>query len=168
MKRIKNPVILPAIAALVLTLGPAAFPQQKAAPSFALFNTDGKLVTSGSLYKSSNCVVAFWASYCAPCKREMPSLIELERKYNKTKNITLVLISIDTEGREKAVQALKALGIEHECLLDIYQVAVKKFSPSLKIPATFLINRNGRILFQAVGESGENPANLEKAVAALP
>jgi hypothetical protein len=78
-----------------------------------------------------------------------------------------VLINIDAEGKDKALQALREIGIERECLLDMYQVTAKKYIPSLKIPATFLVHRGGGIRFQAVGESKDNLANLEKAILSL-
>lgn len=165
MKKSFNLLLLLSVLFFLL---PSPVPSQvKTAPSFALFNTEGKLVTLGGILKDSNCVIAFWASYCAPCKKEMPDLVGLERKYGRSKNLRLVLINIDAEGKDKALQALREIGIERECLLDMYQVTAKKYIPSLKIPATFLVHRGGGIRFQAVGESKDNLANLEKAILSL-
>lgn len=125
------------------------------APSFALCNLEGQYVILKDLLKENNVILAFWASYCNPCKVELPQLVSLEKKYSTLKDLKLVLVNIDSEGKSKAIQVLNELSIKSICLLDPYQVAIKKYNPELKIPATFLINKKGIIVFKAVGE-GEN------------
>lgn len=144
-----------------------SFAAYKKAPRFALMNTGGSLVKLTSFAGKSNVILAFWASYCKPCKKEMPQLAELEKKYGEAKKLKLVLVNIDREGAEKAMPVLKELGIAAECLLDIYQVTAKNYIPDLKIPATFLINRKGDIVFEAVGEDRKNMEMLEKAIQGL-
>ena len=139
----------------------------KKAPGIALYNMSDNLVTLGNLTKESNVIVSFWASYCLPCIKELPQLAELEKKYGSEKNVKLLLINIDKEGIEKAGSVLDRLGISSECLLDRYQVNAKKYIPDLKIPAVFLINRKGNIVYSASGEKSENMENLEKAIKKL-
>lgn len=136
------------------------------APSFALIDTNGKYVTLNDLL-NKNLLLAFWASYCKPCKREIPQLIELEKKYSIIKNVRLVLINIDTEGKDAAMPLLNELLTTPPCLFDRYQIVVKKYSPDLKIPATFLINKNGEVLFKIIGESDENIKKIEQALQKL-
>ena len=131
---------------------------------FALLNLKGEIVTFSKLIKENNIIVAFWASYCLPCRREVPQLIDLEKKYGKSKNIKLVLVNTDKEGKNKAVSSLKEMNVINECLLDIYQVALQKYSPKLQIPATFLINKQGELLLKIIGESKENLNKIEKAL----
>ncbi|HDP81025.1 MAG TPA: TlpA family protein disulfide reductase [Spirochaetes bacterium] len=151
----------------VLLIPAGAGLNAKPAPKFALFNAEGKLVTSSALVGKTNLIISFWATYCAPCKKEMPQLVELEKKYGAAKKLSLVFINIDKEGKEKALPVLKELGIANECLFDMYQLMAKKYIPDLKVPAVFLVDRRGQIVFQAVGESAETLARLEKAVAGL-
>ena len=135
------------------------------APKFALLNGKGDLVKLSGLIQKNNIIIAFWASYCAPCKREIPQLVDLENKYGKTKNLKLVLINIDKEGKEKGVPFLKDINLSSgECLFDIYQLTIKKYVPSMKLPATYLVNKKGDMLFKAIGETQENINNLEKAI----
>lgn len=141
--------------------------KKRHAPGFALFNTKGKLVTLSSLSKQGNIILSFWASYCKPCIREMPLLVELEKKYRGTKNVRLILINIDKEGKEKALPILQKLNVKNECLLDIYQLTAKKYIPNLKVPALFLINTRSAIIFDAVGEREETIQELEKAIKKL-
>jgi len=121
------------IAFLIMILAAAAVPgivPARNAPGFALFNTEGKLVTLSSLTKDKPLVISFFASYCVPCKREIPQVLELEKKMPGKFN--LILINIDREGKEKAQEFLKGISVERDCLLDIYQQTAKKFIPDLK------------------------------------
>jgi len=137
------------------------------APRFALCNLDGKYVTLSELLEENNVIITFWASYCNPCKVELPQLVALENKYSQSKKIKLVLINIDTEGKAKALPVLQELSIGALCLLDPYQIVVKKYNPDLTIPATFLVNKKGIMKFKAIGESTENIKNLELEIQKL-
>jgi thiol-disulfide isomerase/thioredoxin len=160
--------ILPIIIFLILiTINFDVISATKKAPGIALYNLSDKLITLSTLNKDSNVIISFWAGYCKPCKKEMPQLVELEKKYGEKKKIKLLFVNIDKEGKEKAQPVLDELKITDECLLDKYQVNAKKYIPDLRIPAVFLVNSKGNIVFEAVGESTENIANLEKAIQQL-
>ena len=164
MKRL---IIILIMIAIFVPVGNEVYSKDKTAPGFALFNMDGELIRLSSLLAKGPIILDFWASYCKPCIREMPQLIEMEKRYKRKKNVRLVLINIDKEGKKKASQILKKLKIKNECLLDIYQMTIKKYSPTLKVPAVFLIDRKGRITFQAIGESKEVLNGLERAIVRL-
>jgi thiol-disulfide isomerase/thioredoxin len=138
------------------------FVSARTAPGFALFNTEGKLVTLKSLTKEKPLVISFFASYCIPCKREIPQVLELEKKHPGKFN--LVLISIDREGKDKALEFLNGISVQRDCLLDIYQQTAKKYIPDLKIPALFLVDKKGSILFEAVGDKNDTIPRLERAI----
>ena len=134
------------------------------APRFTLFNEKDNLVKLSTLLEKTNIIVSFWASYCVPCKREIPQLVEIEKKYGKEKNFKLVLINIDKEGKEKGLPFLKDINISNECLFDIYQLTIKKYVPDMKIPATFIISKKGDIVFKIIGESEENIRKFETKI----
>lgn len=150
-----------------LLISSSVSPKNRKAPGFALFNAQGKLVTSTSLKKRGNIILSFWASYCKPCIREISLLAEIENKYRAEKNVHLILINIDKEGKEKALPILEAFNITNECLMDIYQLTAKKYIPDLMVPALFLIDRAGNITFQAIGEKKDTLEKLEKAIQQL-
>jgi len=155
--------IQPIILILLLTLASAPrIALARSAPGFALFNTEGKLVTLSSLTKDKPLVISFFASYCVPCKREIPQVLELEKKLPGKFN--LVFINIDKEGKDKALEFLNGISVRRECLLDIYQQTAKKFIPDLKVPALFLIDKKGSILFEAVGDKNDTIPKLERAI----
>lgn len=163
----KRFVILILVSVLVITAGADTYANKRKAPSFALFNLKGKLVMLSKLSRQGNVILAFWASYCKPCIREMPQLVELEKQYSSKRNVKLVLVNIDKEGKEKASSVLQQLNVNNECLLDMYQVTARKFIPDLKIPALFLIDKRGHIVFKAVGDKKENLDRLENAIKQL-
>jgi cytochrome c biogenesis protein CcmG, thiol:disulfide interchange protein DsbE len=155
---------------LILATAAAGQPPVKRAPGFALPDSTGKTVFLSSL--KQNLVISFWASYCKPCKTEMPKLVDLEKKYGKLKNLKLVLVNIDIndsdgEAGDKARTFLKSIGIEHDYLLDFYQTAVTKYNPEKRVPATFLVNRQGLIVFEEIGYKESAITALEGAITKL-
>jgi len=163
----KKIAALLAILFLVVSANSDISTAPKKAPGIALYDLNDNLVTLTSITSAGNVIIAFWASYCAPCKKEIPQLVELKKKYQVSKRIGLLLINIDKEGREKALPFIESLGITDTCLIDRYQVNAKKYIPKLKIPAVFLVNTKGFIVFKASGENTQNLANLEKAIQRL-
>lgn len=130
---------------------------------FALFSTNEILVSLSTEIKKGDVLVVFFASYCAPCKKEIPELIRLHEKYGKGFNI--LLVNIDQEGKPKAEQFLNEIGVSnHTTLLDIYQQAAKKYLPKLTIPAFFLVGRNGRIKYESIGYKPESIDSFEKYI----
>jgi len=109
-------------------------------------------------------VLSFFASYCVPCKREIPQLLDLEKKLPGRFNI--MLVNIDREGKEKALEFLNGISVQRDCLLDIYQQTAKKYIPDLKVPALFLVDKRGAIVFEAVGDKNDTMAKLERAIRA--
>jgi thiol-disulfide isomerase/thioredoxin len=96
-----------------LATGPMAklvIPAQPAAePDIAFTGPDGKPMKLADL-KGQVVVLNFWATWCAPCKEEMPSLARLAKNYAE-KGVKVVPISVDTPGQaEKAKEFLKANG----------------------------------------------------------
>ncbi|MCP4133777.1 MAG: TlpA family protein disulfide reductase [bacterium] len=146
-------------------------PAEVKAPSITLFSSKGKLVLSSKL-RNKNLIVSFWASYCVPCRKEMPELVKFEKKYAGSKNLKLLLISVDKDdssgsAKAKGFQTLKEIGLNHEFLLDIYQLTIKKYTPQIKVPATFLVNKKGVIVFKEIGAKKDTLQKLEKAIKKL-
>ena len=137
----KRVIIL--VSMLILCLNFQVFSNPVKAPSFALINNKGKYTFKSKL--KGNLLVSFWASYCGPCRKEMPMLIELEKKYGKSKNLNLILINTDSgsKAKKKAEKFLKDINVKHDYLIDNYQITLKKYNPKLSVPSTFLVNKKG-------------------------
>lgn len=141
----------------------------KKAPGFALINNKGKFAYKSKM--KGNLIISFWASYCRPCLKEMPVLIDFEKKYKKSKSLKLVLINVDDNkgksAQEKAEKALKGIGMKHGFLLDQYHVALKSYNPKRSVPATYLVNKKGMIVFKEIGARKDTLTRLEKAILKL-
>ena len=120
-----------------------------AAP-FALCNLEGKHVFlrtyCGKDAKPPRVVLLnFWATWCAPCMREMPLLLAALKKFDSTK-IACFMIAENKAGEADQVKKVaKDKGISDYVLLDPYGKALKKYNPVGTVPLTFVILPNGTI-----------------------
>jgi cytochrome c biogenesis protein CcmG, thiol:disulfide interchange protein DsbE len=167
MMKLLNKCLIPAF---LIMAGLPAITAPVQAPGFALQTNRGIMVFKSSL--RGNLIISFFASYCRPCARELPMLAELEKKYGRQKNVSLVLIAVDgndAEGdaKKKAGSFLKKAGIDRDYLLDIYQVVIAKYNPKKALPATFLVNRAGYVVFEEVGSREDTVRRLEMAIQGL-
>lgn len=155
------------IALLVVAAGVSARSAPRPAPGFALQNNRGDMVFKSSL--KGNLLISFFASYCRPCAKELPLLAALEKKYGAQKSMSIVLISADvndTDGdaKQKADRFLRKAGIERDYLLDMYHVVIEKYNPKKMLPAVFLVNRAGYIVFSEIGAREDTLQRLEEAI----
>lgn len=118
-----------------------------------------------------NLIISFWASYCKPCKEEMPEIIKLQKKYGTKKDMQLILINVDdnrdTSAKEKADKFLADIGIKYDYLLDSYQKIITRYNPKRKVPATFLVNKKGYFVLKTIGYKKDTIKKLEKAIKRL-
>ncbi len=110
-----------------------------------------------------------WATWCVPCREEMPALDALEGKLGG-KDFAVVAVNIDKGGREKAAPFLKEIGVTR---LPLYTDPTGKLFATLKavgMPTTLIIDRNGKEIARLVGPaewaSAEAVAVIEAAIAA--
>jgi len=124
-------------------------PERHAAPAFTIENLRGGDVTLAD-YKGKLVLLNFWATWCAPCLKEMPSMEKLWQKY-KEQGLVVVAVSVD-EGYKKRIQTfLKLYDLSFPVLLDPESEVSDLYKVS-GIPASFLIDRNGKIISRLVGE----------------
>lgn len=91
----------------------------------------------------------FWATWCPPCKEEMPSMERLYRRY-KDKGFTILAVSIDSGGPEPVAAFAKKFGLTFPIVLDPKMTVANQYSVR-GLPATFLIDRRGTIAAVAIG-----------------
>jgi len=118
------------------------------APDFALADLSGKTVHLSD-FKGKVVIVDFWATWCGPCRVEIPDFVKLQSKY-KDKGLEIVGLSLDADG-EKAV---KPFVDQHEInytMLLANDDTAKSYGGILGIPTTFVIDRQGRIVQKFVG-----------------
>ena len=121
----------------------------KKAPSFTLRNTAGQRV-SLSDYKGKAVLINFWATWCAPCKVEMPWFIDLQKQY-EAQGFTILGISEDDAKDHPAVLKFKEkIGVNYPILLG--DDAVSKAYGGLEfLPTSFYIGRDGKVTEETAG-----------------
>lgn len=129
------------------------------APKLKLFDMDGKQVDLESL-KGKVVLVNFWATWCPPCRREMPSLQRLWKKLGASK-LQIVAVNVG----EDADTVLGFMGMLDES--PTFPIVFDKDSDTLRawpvrgLPTTFLIDKRGHIAYRAVGgREFDSPENI--------
>ncbi len=102
-----------------------------------------------STFKGKAVFLNFWATWCPPCKEEMPSMERLYRRY-KDRGFTILALSIDTSGPAPVAAFAKKYGLTFPIGLDP-KLAVADQYRVRGLPASFLIDRSGYIAAAAVG-----------------
>jgi peroxiredoxin len=121
----------------------------RTAPDFALQSLEGRTVRLSDL-RGKAVVLNFWATWCAPCRVEMPWLVELSRQY-QTRGVEVVGVSMDDPGEAAAVaQFARERGVPYTILLGNDAVG-DAYGGMRLLPQTFFIGRDGRIVGSLVG-----------------
>jgi len=117
-----------------------------AAPDFNVQDTDRKVTLSE--LRGKVVVLNFWATWCAPCVEEMPSLVQLQQRF-KDKGLTVVGISIDVDN-DAYHKFLKDYKIDFPTVRDPDQRTSNLYG-SFKWPETYIIDRNGIVRRKFIG-----------------
>ena len=120
----------------------------KKAPDFFLTDLNGKEVEIKQ-FKGKVIFLNFWATWCGPCKEEMPSLEVLHRQF-KEKNFVLLTISVDYEGIKPVQELINKHQYTFPVLLDPKGETLDLFEVK-GIPTTFLIDKKGKMVGKAIG-----------------
>jgi peroxiredoxin len=118
------------------------------APEFALKDADGKTVHLAD-YKGKVVLLDFWATWCGPCKLEIPWFMELERN-NKDRGFAVLGVSMDDEGWEVVKPFVASIGMNYRVVIG-NDVTAQLYGGVEALPTTFLIDREGRIAATHVG-----------------
>lgn len=114
---------------------------------FELMALDGKVVKSSEL-AGKVVLVNFWATWCGPCKEEMPSLARLQKQLDPAQ-FTLVTVTTDIQ-RQGIAHFLSQLGVSLPVLFDEDQEVSRSFMVR-GLPTTIVIASDGRLVGRAVG-----------------
>ena len=129
-----------------------------AAPDFTLKSLSGEEV-SLIQQRGNYVLVNFWATWCGPCKMEMPSLETLHQRF-KSKRFSLLAISNDMFGARVVEPFIKAHNLSFTVLLDQQLQASNKFGV-VSLPTTFMIDPEGNLIGELRGaEDWASPDNI--------
>ena len=117
------------------------------APDFELPGEDGRTYRL-STYRGSVVVLNFWATWCPPCRYEMPSM---ERARQKIAGEKIVILAVNVGEDEDTVFAFLArYPVQFPLLLDRQATVVKQY-PVVGLPTTYVIDPRGKVTHRAVG-----------------
>jgi thiol-disulfide isomerase/thioredoxin len=139
----------------------------KAAPAFTLVTLDGKKV-SLSDYKGHAVLVNFWATWCGPCKVEMPWFEEFNKQYAAQGLVILGLADDVDAGKDAIAKVAHKTGVTYPILLTDGKVQ-KLYAPEGMdyLPMSFYVDRNGVIVEETAGLGGKDEieAHIKKTIA---
>jgi thiol-disulfide isomerase/thioredoxin len=155
------------LAALVLSLASAGYVAAAPvlptpAPSWKLKDVDGRPVTSDQ-FKGKVVVLDFWATWCPPCRTEIPGYVALQKKY-ATDGLVVVGVSMDTDGTAPVKKFIKDFGINYTVVMGNDDI-VGAFAPIDGYPTTFIIDRDGLLRSKKLGR--KPAADFERDVLAV-
>ena len=119
------------------------------APDFTLQTTDGKAVTLSDL-RGRAVLVNIWASWCVPCRAEMPAM---QRVYDEYKDRGLIVLAVNSTVQDQAASAkafAAEFGLTFPILLDMEGIATRLYEVRA-LPSSFFIGRDGVIIEVVIG-----------------
>jgi peroxiredoxin len=134
------------------------------APEFALQSLDGKTVHLSD-FRGKAVLLNFWATWCQPCKIEMPWFAELQRQY-APEGLQVIGVAMDEASPEDIGKFAKDLGVNYPVLVGKEEVG-EAYGGVQFLPATFYIGRDGKIVDKVFGlrGRGEIESAIKKALA---
>ena len=135
---------------------------RKAAANFSLPDSNGVQVALAD-YKGKVVLLNFWATWCGPCKIEIPWFIEFNKTY-KDRGFTVLGVSLDDDGWKSVKPYLTEKKMDYPVMVGNDQVS-QSYGGIDSLPTTFIIDQDGRIAFVHMGLVGKD--TYEKEIRSL-
>jgi peroxiredoxin len=134
------------------------------APDFTLQSLDGKTVRLSD-FRGKAVLLNFWATWCQPCKIEMPWFVDLQKQYGPG-GLQVIGVAMDDASPEDIAKFAKDLGVDYPILIGKESVG-DAYGGLPFLPATFYIGRDGKVVDKVFGLKGkaEIEDNIKKALA---
>jgi len=117
------------------------------APDFTLASESGKTYHLAD-FRGQVILINFWATWCPPCRREMPSMNRMWQKI-KGKGVQVFAVNVG-EDADTIFEFLGAYPVSFPLLMDQDGSVVKKY-PVTGLPTTYIVNPQGKVVYRAVG-----------------
>jgi thiol-disulfide isomerase/thioredoxin len=117
--------------------------QELKAPQFALKDLNGRIVRLSD-YKGKVVLINFWATWCPPCRAEMPDLVRLQREHGK-EGLQIIGITYPPEQRARVRRFARGLKVNYPIILGTREIKAR-FSSDETLPLTIVINRDGKVI----------------------
>jgi thiol-disulfide isomerase/thioredoxin len=133
------------------------------APDFVLESLDGRNVHLSDL-RGKAVLLNFWATWCAPCKIEMPWFVELQSQYG-SQGLQIVGVAMDDSSKDDIAKFAKDMGVNYPILIGKEAVG-DAYGGVPALPESFFIGRNGKIVDRIIGlkGKGEIEDDIKKAL----
>ncbi len=141
---------------------PIIFGQNKV-PNIKLKKLNGQSVMLQNYLKEGPVLINFWATWCAPCKKEMVYLDQFEKKY-KDNGLSILAVSTDSQKSLSQVRSyIRSKKYTFEVFQDPNSQTFKKLNGNL-MPTNILINKDGKILWRHYGYLPGDETEMEKEI----
>ena len=128
----------------------------KPVPNFAFPDLNGTMVSLDQ-HRGKVLFINIWATWCAPCREEMPSMESLYQQM-KGDNFKMLAISIDSDGKDSVVPFVEEFGLTFTVLVDQKNESTDLFKAT-GVPETFIVDKGGTVVYHHLG-----PANWSRPV----
>lgn len=129
--------------ALMIAFLPASVLGQEAkAPQFALKDVNGRTVRLSD-YRGKVVLINFWATWCPPCRVEMPDLVRLQREHGK-EGLQIIGITYPPERKARVRRFARSVKVNYPIILGTHELKAR-FSSEEILPLTIVIDRNGKV-----------------------
>ncbi len=118
------------------------------APEFTLKELRGTMI-SLSTYKGKIIFLNFWATWCPPCRAEIPGFIEIFNEY-KEKGLQIIGVSVDEISPEKVLEFVNEYRVNYPVVMGTPEL-YSSYKPGRAIPVTFIIDKEGMIRHKHIG-----------------
>jgi peroxiredoxin len=146
---------------------PQRLTQSTIAPDFSLDTLDGKTLRLSDL-RGKAVLLNFWATWCGPCKIEMPWFVDLQNQY-ASQGLQIVGVAMDDGSKEDIAKFAKDMGVNYPILIGKESVG-DQYGGVPALPESFLIARDGKIVDKIVGLRGKSEIedSIKKALDTRP
>lgn len=134
-----------------------------AAPELSLATLDGKPISLAAL-RGKVVLIDFWASWCAPCKEEMPFLEGLYKRM-RSRGLVVMGVSVDSE-RDNAKDFIAKMKVSFPIVHDGKHAIADRFKPP-RMPTSYLLDRQGKVRFVYEGYRKDDAREIEQAIEKL-
>lgn len=145
------------------TGGGAGKLQGQPAPDFTLASLDGKTLKLSDFHGKA-VLLNFWATWCEPCKIEMPWFVELQKKY-EAQGFTVLGVAMDDASSSEIADFAKKMGVNYPIVIGKEAVG-DQYGGIPYLPSTFYIDRDGKVVERVFGlvSRSEIESNIQKAM----